>query len=264
LAKSAFISYQRADVARAHELASLLRRYGSEVWWDSGIEPGEVWREKIVGAMNSAEVFVVLHTAAAERSGEVLKELAVASSLKKPMIALRLENRQPSGSFLYEMAALNWVNAFTDTERELDDFARRLSQIHPTATPAAIAKAVQATKVRAPLLPRLIGNNLILLILLGAVIAAGFGFYESAFQAFSQQMVAGEGLLRPIAYTVGALLLGAPIFILTFVTDPPTTPAGFGLLATTTITCLLYLLFARNFIRWIGRSLAKASAYKRS
>ncbi|MGH6782361.1 MAG: toll/interleukin-1 receptor domain-containing protein, partial [Sphingomonadaceae bacterium] len=68
---SVFISYQRGDTEYARYLAERLTEYGRKVWWDSAIQPGQDWRETIAEGLEQAPVFVVLHSAAAEKSPEV-------------------------------------------------------------------------------------------------------------------------------------------------------------------------------------------------
>jgi hypothetical protein len=55
-----FISYARADRARAEKLAQALGQHGWSVWWDRFIPPGKTFDEVIEGALSSARCVIVL------------------------------------------------------------------------------------------------------------------------------------------------------------------------------------------------------------
>jgi TIR domain len=55
-----FISYARADKARAELLAEAFSRQGWSVWWDREIPPGKSFDETIENALNSARCVIVL------------------------------------------------------------------------------------------------------------------------------------------------------------------------------------------------------------
>jgi hypothetical protein len=42
---------------------------------------------------------------------------------------VRIENIQPAGAFLYELASRNWVSAFENTEAKLAELAQRLAKL---------------------------------------------------------------------------------------------------------------------------------------
>jgi hypothetical protein len=55
-----FISYARADRARAEKLAHVLGQHGWSVWWDRFIPPGKTFDEVIEEALSSARCVIVL------------------------------------------------------------------------------------------------------------------------------------------------------------------------------------------------------------
>lgn len=263
MALCVFISYQRADEVHAVQLAANLESHGVDVWWDAKIPKGDDWRERIVAALTKADLVVLLHSGASERSEEVRNELAVARAERKPIVATQLENRKPSGAFLYEMARFNWVPAYTETSKRLEDLARQLSQVDPAAPPGAFMAAINARRMAAPVILRLINSNLLLAVVwLGATIG-GFACHDMMDEGYSS--MATESGLRPadLVYAILAVVLGAPVFLLRFSISPPTTPAEIGMLAFALILSLVYVLLLRNLLRWVGRSLAGALARKK-
>jgi tetratricopeptide (TPR) repeat protein len=71
---SVFLSYSREDVARIRPLAGALEKAGHDVWWDRQIAGGEEFSGVIEKALESAEVVVVVWTAASVKSAWVRDE----------------------------------------------------------------------------------------------------------------------------------------------------------------------------------------------
>lgn len=240
------MSYQRGDQRWAHLLAERMAAYGGALWWDEGIAPGADWRESIIAALEKAPVMVLLHSAAAEKSAEVQKELAVASAQRKTIIAVRLEDRMPSGRFLYEMAALNWVEAFGDTEAALDRLAMRLAALKPGLSRDGVARDVDAAPIRAGRwhrwtrsLPRLAG---IWLVALAAALAAQNALGEGIAAARTELGLPLGDMLREVA----AVVIGAPLVVLRFLLSPPGNGAGWLFMLATLVMTGCYVLLGRT------------------
>src|SRR5262249_30896355 len=62
-------------------------------------------------------------------SEDIAKELAAATLSRKLIVPVRIENIQPTGAFLYELASRNWVNAFDNTEVKLAGLAASLAKL---------------------------------------------------------------------------------------------------------------------------------------
>jgi len=129
MADEIFISYRRADEAWARLLYNQLRTEGVEAWYDALIGPGQEWRLATAKALEDSKIFVLLFSENAAQSSDIAKELAVATHEKKLVVPVRLQNIEPKGSFLYELASRNWVNAYEDTEVKLSELAKGLAQL---------------------------------------------------------------------------------------------------------------------------------------
>lgn len=75
-ARSVFLSYSRADQARAAQLAEALGQAGLTVWWDTLIEGGASFAKSIEAALHSSDAVVVLWSATSVASDWVLDEAA--------------------------------------------------------------------------------------------------------------------------------------------------------------------------------------------
>ena len=74
-------------------------------------------------------IFVLLFSKAAAASDDIIKELSAATLEKKLIVPVRLEDLQPKGAFLYELASRNWINAFENTDAKLDELAKSLAAL---------------------------------------------------------------------------------------------------------------------------------------
>src|SRR5438128_2034195 len=126
-----FISYRRSDEAWARLLHDQLRAEGVDSWYDAKIGAGQDWRSSTAKALEASQIFVLLFSAKAAQSDEIAKELAAATHEKKLIIPVRLENIAPKGTFLYELASRNWINAYENTEK-LAELAKGLAHLVKT------------------------------------------------------------------------------------------------------------------------------------
>src|SRR5262249_18880808 len=129
MAGEIFISYRRADEAWARLLHAQLQAEGIEAWYDAQVGAGQDWRAATAAALSKSRIFVLLFSKAASESDDIAKELAAATFSKKLVIPVRLEDIQPEGAFLYELASRNGANAFEDSDAKLADLARSLAAV---------------------------------------------------------------------------------------------------------------------------------------
>src|SRR5471032_1333128 len=129
MAGEIFISYRRADEAWARLLHSQLRAEGVEAWYAAHVGAGQDWRVATAKALQTSRIFVLLFSQAAAESEDIAKELAAAIYSKKLVVPVRIENIQPTGAFLYELASRNWVNAYDNTEAKLAELAQSLAKL---------------------------------------------------------------------------------------------------------------------------------------
>ena len=138
MAYDIFISYRRVDQELAKALVEGLTSRGVRVWWDGKIEGGEDWRDAIVENLNVSQALVILFSEACNDSKQLKKELALADTLDKTVVPVLIEDTKPRGHFLYEMAAINWLQIHPDPETKIDGLVTRLiSELDITAGPVS-------------------------------------------------------------------------------------------------------------------------------
>lgn len=145
-----FISYATVDRADALKVCTAIEQRGTRCWISMrDVPPGENYQEAIVQSLRSARAVVLLFSEAANTSGEIKKELSLASRYNLPVIALRLRDVEPSDAFAYELSTRQWINAFEGWDKSIDTLVGRIAQI-PGAGAVAATPAVSRQTERSP------------------------------------------------------------------------------------------------------------------
>jgi TIR domain len=114
-----FLSYSHTDRKIADKFIKIASARGLRVWYDQLILGGQDWRGTIVDALNKSTMMLIFFSDETNKSTQLIKELAIADKLGKPVVPVLLENIEPSGAYLYEMATRNWVYLHPDPESRL-------------------------------------------------------------------------------------------------------------------------------------------------
>jgi tetratricopeptide (TPR) repeat protein len=147
-----FVSYATADRKQALKVCKAIERRGTQCWISSrDVAPGENYQEAIVHALRDTRAMVLIFSEAANSSDEIKKELSLASRYHVPVIALRIEDVEPSDAFAYELSTRQWIDAFDGWDKSIDSLVGRIGQISG-AEPVAISADEPAA--RKALLPR--------------------------------------------------------------------------------------------------------------
>ena len=72
-----FISYRKADRAKAEALAKALKVENLDVWWDTALETGQTFDEKIQGALEQAKAVIVVWSKELVKSDWVRAESSI-------------------------------------------------------------------------------------------------------------------------------------------------------------------------------------------
>jgi hypothetical protein len=130
-----FICFSSKDQAIAVEVVEFLEAEGLKCWISSrDILPGDNYQESIVTALEGARGIIFLFSEASVASGEIRKELSLASSGSKPILPLRLSPVMPTGALRYELATHQWIDIFPDRQRALGTLARTVRQVSVAPT----------------------------------------------------------------------------------------------------------------------------------
>ena len=93
-----FLSYARADRARAEKLIAALTKHGYELWWDARLEGGSAFAESIADALKTADAVLVLWSQSSITSDWVRDEAAVGRDRKR-LVPLSLDGVEPPLGF---------------------------------------------------------------------------------------------------------------------------------------------------------------------
>jgi tetratricopeptide (TPR) repeat protein len=135
-----FISYATSDRKHALSVCKAIEDRGTTCWISSrDVAPGENYQEAIVRSIRNARALVLVFSEAANDSDEIKKELSLASRYRVPVMALRMEDIEPSDAFAYELSTRQWIDAFEGWDHAIDALVGRLEQISGARTAATTA-----------------------------------------------------------------------------------------------------------------------------
>ncbi len=104
-----FISYKRVDKAKVLKLKDTIEAaIGEECWIDlDGIECGDVYKDMIINAINSCEVFLFMYSKAHSTIVDfehdwTVRELSFAESKKKRIVFINIDGSAISDLFLID------------------------------------------------------------------------------------------------------------------------------------------------------------------
>src|SRR5882672_9922420 len=93
-----FLSYARADQARATKLVAALESAGLDVWWDALIEGGATFANTIEAALASCDAVIVAWSTTSVTSDWVRDEAAKGRDLRK-LVPVSLDGTEPPLGF---------------------------------------------------------------------------------------------------------------------------------------------------------------------
>lgn len=140
-----FVSYATADRKQALMVCKALERRGTDCWIAGrDVAPGDNYQEAIVRSLRRSRAMVLVFSDAANNSDEIKKELSLASRYHVPVMALRIEDVEPSDAFAYELSTRQWIDAFNGWDKSIDSLARRIGEI-PASNAALSPSAAKPT-----------------------------------------------------------------------------------------------------------------------
>jgi len=162
-----FISYATADRKEALSVCKAIERRGIHCWLASrDVAPGENYQEAIVRALRGGRAMVLVFSEAANNSDEIKKELSLASRYHIPVMALRIEDVEPSDAFAYELSTRQWIDAFQSWDRSIDALVRHIGQLagrgaQPSAAGAEAPRQRPSRRRHPGLIPAAVGALLL-------------------------------------------------------------------------------------------------------
>jgi TPR repeat protein len=114
MAHDVFISYSAHDKPAADAICAKLESRGIRCWIaPRDIKPGMTYGGAIIDSIDAARVMVLLFSADAGRSPQVMREVERAVHKELVIVPVRLEDVRPSGDFEYFLSTPHWLDAIT-------------------------------------------------------------------------------------------------------------------------------------------------------
>jgi TIR domain/Sel1 repeat len=127
-----FISCSSKDKKAALTICEAIEARGYSCWISSrDIDPGENFQEAIVKAIRNTPLLILVFSANSNNSGEIKKEIALASQNSVTVIPVRVEDVIPSDAFVYEFATRQWIDLFGDWERAMKQLLAHIARALP-------------------------------------------------------------------------------------------------------------------------------------
>jgi formylglycine-generating enzyme required for sulfatase activity/energy-coupling factor transporter ATP-binding protein EcfA2/predicted Ser/Thr protein kinase len=146
--KDVFVSYAAADKEAAFRLCRELEDQGVGCWIaPRDVLPGADYDEAVLGAIEATQATLLLLSARANASMNVKREVQLATSQRKRLIPVRLEDVQPGPSLEKHLAAAQWLDAW---RLPLDQFALQLAAVIRPAGSKPAAPSVPDTPAITP------------------------------------------------------------------------------------------------------------------
>jgi len=153
-----FISYATADRRIATATCRNLEDTGIDCWIaPRDVNPGESWPAAVTSAIERSRVMVVVLSAAAMRSDDVVREITLAAEERIAILPYRVDEVPLTGAFKYYLNPQHWLDASSQplSQQHLDDLERALRRsLGAEATRAMQQREPVATLPPPPLDPR--------------------------------------------------------------------------------------------------------------
>jgi hypothetical protein len=129
---SVFISYATdEDGGVTRELVRALENTGITAWIaERDLEGSQSYARGIVTAIRASKAVIVMCSIASEASSDVENELNIASRHRVPILPLRIDSLDMSGSYFeYYLGTKQWIDAHGDQARWLPRVLRALENL---------------------------------------------------------------------------------------------------------------------------------------
>jgi hypothetical protein len=114
MAHDIFISYSSRDKAVADAMCATLERRKIRCWIaPRDVLPGASYAESLIDAIAESRVFILVFSANANKSPQVVHEVERAVSKGIPVLPVRIEDVLPSKSMEYFISTTHWLDALT-------------------------------------------------------------------------------------------------------------------------------------------------------
>ena len=125
---AAFISHAKADHKKVQEIVGALEQRGFKCWVaPRDVRPGHSYGDEIIRGIERSRCFILALSKASNESPFVAREVERAISKRKPIFPLRIEEVEPSSSLELFISSTQWIDAFSDGGKQIDQLATLLA-----------------------------------------------------------------------------------------------------------------------------------------
>ena len=171
---SAFISYAKADQAKAQEIAASLEQRGFKCWIaPRDVRPGRTYGDEIIRGIEASRALILVLSSASNGSAFVSREIERAVCKDKHVFTVRIEDVLPSPALELFISSTQWIDAYSGRiGPHVDRLAQLLAEDEAADAAAPAAPVAARTVGRRPfwLSPWLLGAGAaVLLAIVGAL-----------------------------------------------------------------------------------------------
>jgi len=132
-----FLSHSAKDKPVADAICAKLEQAGIRVWIaPRDIRPGANWGEAIIEALEGCRAMVIVFSASANASPQVLREVERAVGKGVAVIPFRIENVVPSKAMEYFLSSPHWLDAMSPPlEGHIDELVASVGALMRAAKP---------------------------------------------------------------------------------------------------------------------------------
>ena len=142
-----FLSHSSTDKAVADALVSALEGAGMRCWIaPRDIPPGVDWSAAIIGALNRCKVLVLVFSARANLSPQVIREVERAVSKRAAVLTFRVEDTPLSEQMEYFISASHWMDATADWTRQVPAVVPAVRALIDSSADSRLAMGLSPTK----------------------------------------------------------------------------------------------------------------------
>lgn len=155
MAHDVFISYAHKDKPVADAVCATLESRGVRCWIaPRDVLPGEEYASALVTAVRESRLLVLVFSADANASPQVLREVERAVSRGLPILPFRIEDVAPSAAMEYYISSRHWLDALTTPmERHLVHLADTITLLLTRTAPEPRAGAPEPAVLKVPVTP---------------------------------------------------------------------------------------------------------------
>ncbi len=198
MAHDVFISHSSTDKTVADAAVAALERAKIRCWVaPRDIIPGQDWGASIIDAIRGSRLMIVIFSSQANASVQVKREVERAVHQAIPIIPLRIENIEPTGSMEFFLSTPHWLDAMsTPLEATLVRLVQtvQLILLGPAAVPAqTFAQPYPQTQTAFPTAPaKPLPVWLIPAIVGGLIVLVGLFYLQRALQPTGLAALGGK------------------------------------------------------------------------